>query len=120
MTRESRAGRDPVAITGIGVVTPLGSSFAEVSAALLAGRSGVRAIDGGDTDRGLRHFAAPVTDIPAPPPAACGLDATDFQRLDRFERICLAPLAQALADAGFAAGRGRRLGLVLGIGAEQL
>jgi 3-oxoacyl-[acyl-carrier-protein] synthase II len=120
MTLKPQAEREAVAITGIGAVTPLGSSFETVSDALLAGRSGVREIDAGDPARDARHFAAPVVDIPAPEEAICGLNAADFQQLDRFERICLAPLAQALADAGFAAGRGQRLGLVLGIGAEQL
>ena len=120
MTRHPQAKGEAVAITGIGAVTPLGSSFAEVSAALLAGRSGVRVIDAGDPARGTRLVAAPVTDIPAPAAAICGLEAADFEALDRFQRICLAPLAQALADAGFAAARGPRLGLVLGIGAEHL
>ncbi|NBW87774.1 MAG: hypothetical protein EBR23_13355, partial [Planctomycetia bacterium] len=117
---EHRAEREAVAITGIGVVSPLGSSFAIVADALVAGRSGVREIDAGDPARGARYFAAPVTDIPTPPAVLNGLDVADFQQLDRFERICLAPLAQALAEARFAPGRGPRLGLVLGIGAEQL
>jgi 3-oxoacyl-[acyl-carrier-protein] synthase II len=119
-----RADREPVVITGVGAVSPLGNSFAEIAAGLLAGRSGIRAIDPGEFAREPRQFAAPVTDIPAPPTDLCGLDAAAFAGLDRLERLCLAPLAAALADAGLrpadGGASGPRIGLVLGLGAEHL
>jgi 3-oxoacyl-[acyl-carrier-protein] synthase II len=119
-----RADREPVVITGVGAVSPLGSSFADIAAALLAGRSGIRAIDPGEFARESRQFAAPVTDIPAPAADLCGLDAATFAGLDRLERICLTPLASALADAGLRPAdggtSGPRIGLVLGLGAEHL
>ncbi len=118
------AAREPVFITGIGAVSPLGNSFAEIATALLAGRSGVREVDPGAFAREQRQFAAPVTGIPTPPLEFCGLDAEAFAGLDRLEQICLAPLAAAVADAGL---RPRaddrvapRIGLVLGLGAEHL
>jgi len=114
---------EPVVITGVGAVSPLGNSFAEIAAGLLTGRSGVRVVDAGAFAREQRQFAAPVTAIPAPPAAVCGLDAAAFSGLHRLEQLCLAPLAMALADAGFVSptdGAGPRIGLVLGQGAEQL
>jgi 3-oxoacyl-[acyl-carrier-protein] synthase II len=118
------ADREPVLITGVGAVSPLGNSLADIAAGLLAGRSGIRAIDPGAFAREPRQFAAPVTDIPVPPADLTGLDATAFAGLDRLERLCLAPLAAALADAGLrpaAPGSdGPRIGLVLGLGAEHL
>lgn len=120
MMRHQRAEREAVAITGVGAVTPLGASFETVAEALVTGRSGVREIDADGQGRAGRQFAAPVVEIPAPPAAAGGLDAADWDRLDRFEQICLSALAQALGDAGFTPGTAARVGLVLGIGAEQL
>ena len=121
----TRGPRDGVAITGVGAVSPLGSSFAEIADNLMAGRSGVRSIDPGEFAREPRQFAAPVTDIPAPPADVCGLDAAEFEGLDRLERLCLGPLAHALADSGLRAAGGSaagtpRIGLVLGLGAEHL
>ena len=112
--------REPVVVTGVGTVSPLGASFDEVADNLLAGRSGVRSVDPGPYAREPVQFAAPVTGIPAPSPASGGLEADEFHGLGRLEQICLAPLAAALADAGLAAHGGIRLGLVLGLGAEHL
>ncbi len=104
-------------ITGLGVVSPLGSSFAEVANNLLTGRSGVRDIEAGIGAREGRQFAAPVTMMP--PPTAPGFD--DFSTLTRLEQMCLAPAATAIADAGLQGSIApSRIGIVLGIGAEQL
>jgi 3-oxoacyl-[acyl-carrier-protein] synthase II len=126
MSGASRATRDrePVVITGVGAVSPLGHSLAEIGDNLLAGRSGVRDIDPGPLGREPRQFAAPVAEIPAP--HACRLSAAELAGLDRLARMCLVPAAAALADATLvdAAAAGRppeqRVGLVLGIGAEHL
>ena len=112
--------REPVVITGVGAVTPLGISLAEIGANLLAGRSGVRDIDPGPLGREPRQFAAPVGEIPAPDVGACRLSAADVAGLDRLARMCLAAAAAALADAAFSPAAGQRVGLVLGIGAEHL
>ena len=45
----ARPPRGSVAITGMGMLTPLGNDFATVSDALMAGRSGVREIGLADT-----------------------------------------------------------------------
>jgi 3-oxoacyl-[acyl-carrier-protein] synthase II len=111
---------EPVMITGVGAVTPLGSGFAEIADNLLAGRSGVRSIDPGRYAREPVQFAAPVMEIPIPSADTCGLSDAEFAALGRLERLCLSPAAAAMADAGVARDAGPRIGLVLGLGAEHL
>jgi 3-oxoacyl-[acyl-carrier-protein] synthase II len=116
LSREQDRDREPVVITGLAAVSPLGSAYHAVVDALLEGRSGVRAIETSDPARAARQFAAPVSEIPV----AEGVDPAEFAGLDRLEQICLSPLAATLADAGLGPTPGRRLGLVLGLGAEHL
>ncbi|MFM8634467.1 MAG: beta-ketoacyl-[acyl-carrier-protein] synthase family protein [Planctomycetia bacterium] len=112
---------EPVVITGIGAVSPLGHSFDAIAESLLAGRSGVRSIDPGPLAREPVQFAGAVTDIPPPPTVAWPLDAASFDALPRLDRLCASPIAHALADAGLADERSSRcIGLVLGLGAEHL
>jgi 3-oxoacyl-[acyl-carrier-protein] synthase II len=120
VTTQPHANREAVVVTGVGAVSPLGSTFADIADALLAGASGVREINPGEFGRESRQFAAPVSDIPAPPATVCGLDATEFRGLGRLEQMCLSPAAHAIADARLARGDGIRVGLVLGLGAETL
>ncbi len=120
MTAVDRSSLEPVVVTGIGAVSPLGSSFDEIADNLLGGRTGVRAIDPGRFAREHVQFAAPVSGIPAPSETICGLSSEAFGRLGRLERLCLSPLAAALDDAGLATDRSPRIGLVLGMGAEHL
>jgi 3-oxoacyl-[acyl-carrier-protein] synthase II len=120
MTISRRERAEPVVITGVGAVTPLGSGFDEIADNLLAGRSGVRSIEPGRYAREAVQFAAPVTAIPTPPADSCGLDVDAFAALGRLERLCLSPAASALADAGLPRAGGLRIGLVLGLGAEHL
>jgi len=120
---QPRRGREPVVITGVGSVSPLGAAFSEIATGLLAGRSGIREIAAGVT-RGTRQFAAPVETIPYPG-SSCGCDAAEFAALDRMERMQLGPLAAAIDDSGLrgaTAPRDRlpRIGLVIGLGAEHL
>lgn len=112
----TRPRREPVMITGAAAVSPLGSTCAEIAAAVFAGRSGVRGIDPDPAGRSARQFAAPVAGIPVPPK----FDAETFRGLDRLEQMCLAPAAAAMADGGIEPAAGLRLGLVLGVGAEHL
>ena len=113
--------RPPVVISGIGAVTPLGDGFEAVADSLLAGRSGVRAIDPGPFARESSQFAAVVARIPPPPEGTSTVDAEAFARLSRYEQLCASCVAHAIADAGLAADAPRlRIGLVLGLGAEHL
>jgi 3-oxoacyl-[acyl-carrier-protein] synthase II len=111
----SRDTSGAIAITGVGVRSPLGDSFAAVADALLAGRPAIRAVDFGTGMEGVRTLAAPLADgdcVAAVPAAGA---------VGRLERINLQALAAALADGGVdPRATGPRLGLVLGQGAEQL
>ena len=120
-TSSGAISREPIAITGIGAVSPLGHSFDAITDSLLAGRSGVRSIDPGAFARESHQFAAAVDVIPAPPDGICPIDAEGFAGLTRLEQMVISPVAHAIADAGLAPHRERlRVGLVLGLGAEQL
>ena len=120
-TSSGAISREPIAITGIGAVSPLGHSFDSITDSLLAGRSGVRSIDPGAFARESHQFAATVDLIPAPPDGICPIDAEGFAELTRLEQMVISPVAHAIADAGLAPHRDRlRVGLVLGLGAEQL
>jgi 3-oxoacyl-[acyl-carrier-protein] synthase II len=104
-------------ITGVGAVTPLGHEFAVFADNLLAGRSGVAARTISGDGQGPPQFVASVGDIPVPPSFQPGR----FQARDRLEQLALSCAARALADAGLFEVRGsRRIGLVLGLGAEHL
>lgn len=121
MTTSVARHGEPIVITGIGVVSPLGTSYTAVADNLLAGASGVRSIPPHAFAREDRQFAAPVPIIPAPPAATCDLDEAAFQALPRFDRLCLSPITHAIADAGLPSGYpSARIGLVLGQGAEHL
>ena len=121
MIVSARIMREPVAITGLGAVSPLGHGFDAIADNLLAGRTGVRSIDPGEGARESHQFAAAVEAIPAPPAGICGCDSLVFAALPRLEQMVLSPVAHAVADAGLGPHRDRlRIGLVLGIGAEHL
>ncbi|WP_431270422.1 beta-ketoacyl-ACP synthase [Dankookia sp. P2] len=89
-------GRHVVAVTGIGLVTPLGIGVAESWAGLLAGRSGIRRITRFPTDH-LRTTIAGQVDLPeeagAPPLTSPA----------RVERMGALAGAEAIAAAGLGA-----------------
>lgn len=121
LLQHSGADHEPVLITGVGAVSPLGHSFGVIADALMAGKSGVRSIDPGPFAREPVQFAGMVGDIPPPSAAACCLDAAGFAALPRLDQLCVSPIAAALANAGLASRRSPcRIGLVLGLGAEHL
>jgi len=113
---QSRPEREPVMITGMAAVSPLGNTCEAIADNLFAGRSGVTVVEADPTARTPRQFVAAVAGVGAP----AGIDPADFAQLNRLEQMCLAPAACALADARFERGGRPRLGLVLGVGAEHL
>jgi 3-oxoacyl-[acyl-carrier-protein] synthase II len=111
------AGRR-VAVTGLGVVSPLGNDVASLAAALAAGRSGIGRLSatnpapGGRPPSRTRIGAAVAFDGSAlfPPPR--------LRMLDRISQFALAAVAQAVADAGFERGEAllARAGVFVGTG----
>jgi len=118
---------DPVVITGLGAVTPLGVGVDAYAAGLRAGRSGVRLIGPGElgvNTAGEAHEPLDTTVV-----AACdGFDAlsvlpdADVRRLPRLVPMGLAAAEEACRRAGLATGErlgesaARGVGLVLGTG----
>lgn len=102
-----------VAITGLGVVTPLGNSLEELMTALMAGRSGIRPLDA-SVAGGLR----------SPVAATASFDGSGFfaaprlRMLDRVSQLALVAAGSAVADArlDFSAEQRRRCGVFIGTG----
>ena len=83
-----------VAITGLGVVSPLGDDAESFFAALVQGRSAVRRLEGASFERLAAPLGAPVAleaggRIPAP----------QLRMLDRVSQFALVAAAEALAQA---------------------
>lgn len=87
-------GRPIVAVTGLGLVTPLGFGVAHNWAALLAGTSGIRRITRFPTDH-LRTTIAGTVDLPE---EAGGPPLTATPRVMRMAEMVA---EEALAEAGF-------------------
>lgn len=94
MTRE-------VVVTGLGAVTPLGTSVADAWEGVLAGESGAARIGRFDPDAaGLRSQIACET--PFDPD---DYDAVDSRRMGRYAQYAVVAAERALADAGLESGR---------------
>ena len=92
-----------IAITGLGVVAPLGNSVAELFASLKAGRSGVRALDSPCSVVPGSSIGAPV-ETPT-----CGRIAEmRLRMLDRVSYLALAAAIQAVEDSGVDFGQENR------------
>jgi 3-oxoacyl-[acyl-carrier-protein] synthase II len=103
-----------VAVTGVGVVSPIGTGKDAFWNALMEGRSGVQRIASFDPTSFDCQIAAEVTDFD---PTAY-LDRKEVRRNDRFVHLAIAATRLALDDAGFAIGPQNRdrVGVVIGSG----
>src|SRR5437016_3500507 len=87
-----------VAITGIGVVSPIGSGVANLWHSALAGTSGVRRITRFDTEPFHPRIAAEIDELDATPSVPPKL----ARRYDRYSLLGVLAGLQALSDAGLA------------------
>ena len=83
-----------VAVTGLGVISPLGSSAAELFRNARAGRSGIHRLDAAFAHRLLAPLAASV-----PFDGADHFELPRLRMLDRVSQFALVAARQALADA---------------------
>ncbi|HXX38304.1 MAG TPA: beta-ketoacyl-ACP synthase II [bacterium] len=106
--------RRRVAVTGVGVVSPIGTGKDVFWNALMEGRSGVRRISTFDPSPFDCQIAALVTDFDA----ASYLDRKEVRRNDRFVHLAIAATRLAMDDGGFEISpRNRdRVGVVIGSG----
>jgi 3-oxoacyl-[acyl-carrier-protein] synthase II len=85
-----------VVITGLGVVSPLGLDAATFWQNLLAGKSGISAIERFDTEEHKVKFAGLVRDWDG----EAVLGRREARRMDRFCQFAVAAAEQAVRDAG--------------------
>src|SRR5207253_3204411 len=85
-------------ITGVGLATPIGRTFDELSTNLMAGRSGVGRVTHFDPVDQPCQVAACLGPMTAPD----GWDPADFSRLGPWEQVLVWTAVNALRDAGLA------------------
>ena len=85
-----------VVVTGIGLVTSIGSTIDSFWSALLAGRSGIRKVTSFDTKDYSVHIGAEVPDFSFEGVAS----AVDLRTLGRASQFAIVAASRALADAG--------------------
>ena len=85
-----------VVVTGMGAITPLGNDVPTFWSALVAGRSGVRTIEGFDPERVTSKIAGEVREFD---PSGV-LDRKEIRRNDRFTQFMLVAAHEALLAAG--------------------
>ncbi|MGD8328044.1 MAG: beta-ketoacyl-[acyl-carrier-protein] synthase family protein [Acidobacteriota bacterium] len=112
MSRAAEAPLRSVVVTGMGVVSALGDSPAQIADALQEGRSGVRALELFDARDARCRRAAEISDFA---PHEYLLDRS-LHPLDRTSRLAASAAALALDDSGWnsAAREQNEIGLVLG------
>jgi len=105
-----------VVVTGMGVVTSLGSDIQTFWNNLLAGKSGVSRIEAFDTSEYSTKIAAEIKNWD---PEAFGLDKKNVRKMDRFVQFAAAASLMALKDAGLEVGANAeadRVGVSVGSG----
>jgi 3-oxoacyl-[acyl-carrier-protein] synthase II len=105
-----------VLITGIGLVTPIGSGSGRVWDALLRGESGIGHIVPYGEEPGQGSWIGAASELPGPDEAGDDRLARRMLRLDRFTRFALAAAELAVRDAGLTIGEKDRAGVVIGTG----
>ena len=95
-----------VVVTGLGATTPLGGDVASTWSAMLAGRSGVRAL----TDEWATDLPARIAGVAAVDPAE-GVGRVQARRMDRCEQFAVVAAREAWADAGSPGVDPERLGV---------
>ena len=105
---------DRVVVTGIGLVTPVGSDRKTTWDSLLEGKSGIDYISLFDAEGFVSRIAAEVNDFDA----AGLLGRKEAKRLDRFAQFACVAALEALDDAGIdmASEDADRVGVLIGSG----
>lgn len=104
-----------VAVTGLGIVCPVGIGVEAVWESLTAGRSGIGPITSFDTTDYPVRFAGCVDDFDP----STSLDIKEARRLSRFQQFAIVAADEAIADAGLGAvddTEAERYGVIVGSG----
>jgi 3-oxoacyl-[acyl-carrier-protein] synthase II len=108
------ADEQTVVVTGLGVISPVGTGWEEFWQSLLAGRSGVRPISRFDPDGLATRIAA---EVPEFDPTQY-MSRKDARRMDRHCQFAVAAAGLALADSGLQVTpeNAHRIGACIGTG----
>jgi 3-oxoacyl-[acyl-carrier-protein] synthase II len=103
-----------VVITGLGVITPVGSDVPTFWQSLLAGRSGVRRITEFDASAYASQIAAEIPDFEP----TRFMSPKEAKHTDRYVQIAIAAARQALDDSGLVIteDNGADIGIIIGSG----
>jgi len=103
-----------VVITGMGVVTALGDTLADLWNSIVAGRSGIKTIEGFDTSAYPVRIGGEISDFN---PENL-LDKREIKRQDRFALFALVSAIHALDDSGLDLNQidRQRCGVIIGSG----
>jgi 3-oxoacyl-[acyl-carrier-protein] synthase II len=106
--------RRRVVVTGLGIVSPLGSTIDSAWAAVLAGQSGIAPITRFDTAHFSTRFGGAVRDFDV----AQYMNPKEARRMDEFMHYGVAAGVQAVQDSGidFARANAERCGAIVGSG----
>lgn len=85
-----------VVITGVGLVTPLGSDKFEFWNNLVEGKSGISAVESFDVSQYPCRIAGEIKDFDP----ACYMEKKEAKRVDRYTQLGIAAALQAWRDAG--------------------
>lgn len=105
-----------VVVTGMGVLTSLGSELEQFWNNLMDGKSGVSAIESFDVSEYSTQIAAEIKDFD---PVNFGIDKKEARRMDRFVQFAVAATYSALQDAELKIGENvdaERAGVMVGSG----
>jgi 3-oxoacyl-[acyl-carrier-protein] synthase II len=104
-----------VVVTGLGMITPLGSSVKESWAGILESKSGIKPITSFDPSQFACRFAGTVSDFD---PEHYGISTKDARKMDPFIQYGLAASVQAIADSGLEVTErnAHRMGVAVGSG----
>jgi 3-oxoacyl-[acyl-carrier-protein] synthase II len=104
-----------VAITGLGVVSPVGIGVPAFWDSLVTGVSGVGPITTFDVSEYTTRFAATIDDFDP----SVSLDTKEARRMSRFQQFAVVAADEAMADAGLGRQEGEaseRFGVIVGSG----
>ncbi len=103
-----------VAVTGMGIVCPIGNSVSEVMDSVRAGRCGITPITHYDTSAQKVKLAGEVKDLDI----TSYIEPSEARKMDLYTQYALCAAADAVTDSGltFASEDRKRCGVILGTG----
>jgi 3-oxoacyl-[acyl-carrier-protein] synthase II len=103
-----------VAVTGLGIVSPVGNDVTTAWSAILAGRSGIGPVTRIDTTTFSTHFGGEIRQLDLEP----YMSAKDARRMDAFMQYGVVAGMQAMRDSGLAVTEANsdRIGILMGSG----